>query len=105
MPTQTTTDGENRTTTTGAERAHTARVDRATTRIRELNDRLMAAASSAGRVYLDGYENAVRNLVDLEKRIGEGSRIDWINSLTRAHADLVADVSTAYTKAARDLLN
>jgi len=79
-------------------------IDEATQRIRDLNERLIESSKSAGLVTLDAYEKALQSLVDFEEKVASASQLDWVSALATTHAKFIADVSTSYTKAARELL-
>jgi hypothetical protein len=79
-------------------------VEEATQRIRDLNERLIESSKSAGLVALDAYEKALQSLVDFEQKVASASQLDWVSALATTHAKFIADVTTSYTEAARDLL-
>lgn len=79
-------------------------VEDATQRIRDLNERLIASSKSAGLVTLDAYEKALQSMVDFEDKVASASQLDWVSALATTHAKFVTDLSTSYTKAARELL-
>jgi hypothetical protein len=79
-------------------------VEQATQRIRDLNERLIESSKSAGLVTLDAYEKALQSLVDFEAKVAGATQLDWVSALASTHAKFIADVSSSYTKAARDLL-
>jgi hypothetical protein len=98
--------------TTTAQKQSTARnasfdvpsVEEATQRIRDLNERMIESSKSAGLVTLDAYEKALQSLVDFEEKVSSATQLDWVSALATTHAKFIADVSTSYTKAARDFL-
>jgi|ERR1022692_164424 hypothetical protein len=73
-------------------------------RIRDLNERLIESSKAAGLTTLDAYEKALQNLVDFEQKVAGASHLDWVSAIAATYATFVQDVSSAYTKAARDLL-
>jgi len=73
-------------------------------RIRELNERIIESSKAAGLTTLDAYEKALNSLVEFEQKVADASQLDWVSALASTYASFVQDVSTAYTKAARDLL-
>lgn len=79
-------------------------VEATTERIRELNERILVGAKSAGQSTLDAYEKALAGLVDFEKQVAGASQLDWVNAIAEAHSSFLLTVSQAYTKAARELL-
>ncbi len=80
-------------------------VEEATQQIRDLNERLLDSSKSAGVVALDAYEKVVQSLVDFEMKVASATQLDWVSTLATTHTKAVADLSSPYTKAARELLN
>lgn len=79
-------------------------VEEATARIRDLNERLITSAKSAGNVTLDAYEKALQSLVEFDEKVASASQLDWVTALATTHAKFISDVSSSFTSAARDLL-
>jgi GTP cyclohydrolase III len=79
--------------------------EEAADRIRNLNERLIESAKTAGNTTLDAYEKALRSLVDFEEKVAGASQLEWVSALAQTHAAFVRDVSSAYTRAARELLS
>lgn len=98
MPTATATETKNATP------SFTPDVDATTERIRELNERILDGAKSAGHSSLDVYEQTVAGLVDFEKKVAGASQLDWVSAIAEAHSSFLVTVSQAYTKTARELL-
>ena len=82
----------------------TAATEEAAQRIRELTERFIESAKSAGNQSLDAYEQSLRTLVEFQERAAGASQLDWVSSIAAAHAKFVQDVSAAYVSAARDML-
>ena len=78
--------------------------EEAAERIRALNERLIESARSAGNTTLDAYEKALKSLVDFEEKVAGATQLEWVSALAQTHAAFVRDVSSAYTRAARELL-
>ena len=78
--------------------------EEATKRIGDLNERLIESSKSAGNVTVDAYEKALQSLVDFEQRVASASQLEWVSALATTHAKFVADLSSSYTEAARQLL-
>ena len=79
--------------------------DTTTASVRELNENIVAEAKKAGNVTLDVYETTLRTFADYTEKVGASSPIEIISTITRAQADLTRELTGAYTKAARTLLN
>ncbi len=79
-------------------------VERIVTQIRELNEQLLAKGRDLGLGFLDGYEQTLRALLDLESKATESTRVDWIADIARAQADFMRKVTDSYVAATRDVL-
>jgi hypothetical protein len=79
-------------------------VEEVSDRIRGLNERLIESSKSAGAVTLDAYEKALQSLVEFEEKVASASQLEWVSALATTHAKFITDVSSSYTKAARELL-
>jgi hypothetical protein len=77
----------------------------ASTRIRELNERLIESSKAAGTTTLDAYEKALTTLVDFEEKAAGATQLEWVSALAQTHASFVRDMTNAYTKAAREMLS
>lgn len=91
-------------TETAAPTFDTAAMEDAVTRVRELNERIIASSKAAGLTTLDAYEKALASMLEVETKVAGATQLDWMTTIAQAHADFVKDVSALYTKAARDLL-
>jgi hypothetical protein len=74
-------------------------------RVRDLNERVIESSKSAGLTALDAYEKSLKGLVDFEHKVAGASQLDWVTALAETHAKVIQNVSAAYTKAARGLLD
>ncbi len=79
-------------------------VEEATKRIRDLNERLIETSKSAGLTALDAYEKALQSLADFEEKVASATQLDWVSALATTHAKFITDLSSSYTKVARDLV-
>jgi len=82
----------------------TAATDDAVQRIRDLTERFIDSAKTAGNQSLDAYEQSLRTLVEFQEKAAGASQLDWVSSIASAHAKFVQDVSAAYVAAAREML-
>lgn len=101
MATQTKTKSKSNTSTNSNTGKH---VDETVERIRDLNERIIDGARKTGNAYLDTYEKALKSIADYEERVGSQSQVDWVSTMTQAHADFTRDVAKIYTSTARELL-
>jgi hypothetical protein len=91
-------------TTTSSPTFEIPSIEQATERIRDLNERIIESSKTAGLVTLDAYEKALTSLAEFEEKVASATQLDWVSALATTHAKFITDVSTSYTKAARDLL-
>lgn len=78
--------------------------DAAADRVRQLNEKVIAAAKQGGNVSLDVYERTLTSVLELEQQLAGASQLDWVSAFAKAHADFVTDVSSTVTSAAREQL-
>jgi hypothetical protein len=76
----------------------------ATERVREANDRLAEVGRKVTGAYLDGVENYVSGVAQLERKIGTHIKVDAIASLLQTHADQTEAMTKVSLSAARDLI-
>ena len=82
----------------------TAATDEAVQRIRELTERFIESAKTAGNQSLDAYEQSLRTLVEFQEKAADASHMDWVSSVATAQAKFLQDVTNAYVSAARTML-
>jgi hypothetical protein len=79
--------------------------EEAAARVRELNERLITSSRAAGNTTLEAYEKALESLVGLEEKVAGASQLEWVTAIAQTHAKVVRDMSAAYAKAARGVIN
>ena len=67
-------------------------------------EQFAAAASKAGKAYLDSYEKVVDRATELQLKMAESTQQDWIKSIAETQADFARELTSTYTKTARTLL-
>ncbi|HLI60335.1 MAG TPA: hypothetical protein VKV21_11795 [Solirubrobacteraceae bacterium] len=73
-------------------------------RTSDAQEQLVAAARKAGNAYLDSYEKAVDRAIELELRLVDTTRQEWLKSIVAAQTDFAREISQTYTSTARTLL-
>jgi hypothetical protein len=73
-------------------------------RTTDAQEQFVGAARKAAGAYLDTYEKAVDRAIELEVRIAESSRQEWLKSIVDAQADFAREMTQTYTSTARTLL-
>jgi hypothetical protein len=73
-------------------------------RLRKLNERIIDAGKEAGETTLTSYERALKAIASSIERGPGRSDIEWVSNLATTQAKYIRDVTTAWTKAARDML-
>jgi hypothetical protein len=76
----------------------------ATERAREANDRLAEVGRKVTTTYLDGVERYVSTVAQVERKVGEQSKVDAVASLLSTHADLTEEMTKVSVSAARELI-
>lgn len=80
-------------------------VEATAARIRELNERAIEAARTAGTAGLDAYEKALQSFVSVQERLAGATQLDWVKAVVGAQAEFVQNISGVYLNAARDVVN
>ena len=73
--------------------------------MRKLNERIIEAGKEAGETTLASYERALKAIAGTLERGPGSSDIEWVSQLATTQAKYIRDVTTAWTKAARDMIN
>jgi hypothetical protein len=86
--------------------AHTGAptVDAAFEQVKGLNDQFLGAARQAGNLYLDSYEKAIEQTIELELKFAGYTQQEWLKNLIETQADFTREVTSSYTSTARSLL-
>jgi hypothetical protein len=79
-------------------------LDAAFDQIKDLSDRFGQAAREAGVLYVEAYEKAVGQAVELETKLADATEQEWLESLIRTHVKIVREVADTYASTARSLL-
>jgi len=72
--------------------------------IKDLNEQMVDAARKAGSQYVDSYAKAVDRAIDVERKLAEATKQEWLKSIIDAHADMASDLNDAYASSVRSLL-
>ena len=73
-------------------------------RARDTNERLLETGRKVSSTYLDGVENYVSGLLQLERKVAGQSKVEPVASMLSTHAQLTEDVFKASVSAARELI-
>ena len=68
------------------------------------NERLLEASRKVSTAYLEGVENYISGLAQLERKVAEQSKVDAVASLLGAHADLTEEITKGSVSAVRELI-
>jgi hypothetical protein len=79
-------------------------VDAAFEQVKDLNEEFLDAARQAGTLYLDAYEKAVDQAIELELKVAGYTQQARLKNLIEAQADFTREVASSYTSTARSLL-
>lgn len=71
----------------------------------EARDELFAAARKTGGLYLDAYEQAVGQALELEGEFRKNVPQKWLQRLVEAHMDVSRKFADSYLATARSVLN
>lgn len=79
-------------------------LEAAATRVRELNEKIIAAAKQNGQVTLDVYEKALADMLQFSQQAADATEVDVISAITRAHSDYITSMTKIWTGVARDAM-
>jgi hypothetical protein len=71
-------------------------------RIKQLTDKMVAAARTAGAGVLEAHEKALRGLAEFTPREPARAALEWVQALAQVHAKFIEETSSAYIAAARE---
>jgi len=75
-----------------------------TERIRDLNERIVAASKQAGGAYLDAYEKTLESIADYQENAAKSTEVDWISHVVDAQARFTRELTKLYVNTGRELL-
>ena len=78
--------------------------EEAAARVKDLNDKLLASAKSAGVVSVDAYEKALAGMIEFSEKAAQATGLEWVVTAAHTQSTLVREINTAVAKTARDLL-
>ena len=79
-------------------------IETAAEKVAEFNQKATENGKKASAAYLDSYEKVVAQFVDGYEKAAGATRIEWLQTVASAQADLAREVTKTYTSAARDLV-
>ena len=79
--------------------------EEAAARVKDLNDKLLASAKSAGSVSLDAYEKALAGMIDFSEKAAQMTGLEWVVTAAHTQTALVKEVNEAMAKTARQMLS
>ena len=76
----------------------------ATERAFEANERIAKASRTITGAYLDSLEKYVDGLAQVERKLGEQSKVEVITDMFNAHAQVSQDLAKAGVRVAREFI-
>lgn len=73
-------------------------------RVKEFNANIVGNSKASGRLVVDNYEKAAKSVFELQRQIAGTSQVDWVKAVANTQIQFAEDMTTAWTKAARELL-
>lgn len=73
-------------------------------RVKEFNANIVGNSKASGRLVVDNYEKAAKSVFELQRQIAGTSQVDWVKSVAHTQIQFAEDMTTAWTKAAREML-
>jgi hypothetical protein len=79
-------------------------IEQALTRIRELNEQVLAQGRELGLGFLDAYEQTLKWFADAQTKAADAAGVDWVADVARAQTEFLRKVTDSYTATAREIL-
>jgi hypothetical protein len=79
-------------------------VDAAFEQVKGFNEQFLGAARQAGTLYLDAYEKAVDQTIQIQLKVAGMTQQEWLKNLIETQADFTRELTSSYTSTARSLL-
>lgn len=70
----------------------------------KFNDQLTEIGGKVAKLYFDGCEKTVADVTDFQRKLADQSKIESVQTVVSAQADLISDLSKATTAATRKVL-
>ena len=79
-------------------------LDVAFEQVKRFNEPFLGAARQAGTLYLDAYEKAVEEAIELELQVAGQTQQEWLKNLIETQADFMRQIASSYMSTARSFL-
>jgi hypothetical protein len=76
--------------------------ERAVERIKQLTEKMLAAASAAGTGVLEAHLKALQGLAEFTPQEPARAAFEWVQALAEVHAKFIEEASSAYVATARE---
>lgn len=73
-------------------------------RVKEFNANIVGNSKASGRLVVDNYEKAAKSVFELQRQLAGSSQVEWVKDVSNTQIQFAEDVTTAWTRAARQLL-
>jgi hypothetical protein len=73
-------------------------------RIRELNERIVETARTAGTSYLDLYERTLNTIASYQESLASATPVDWLQRVIEAQAAFTRELGNLAAATAREAL-
>ncbi len=71
-------------------------------RIKQLTEKMLASASTAGAGVLEAHQKALQGLAEFTPHEPARAAFEWVQALAEVHAKFIEEASSAYVTAARE---
>ncbi|MGA2010365.1 MAG: hypothetical protein ABSH51_07505 [Solirubrobacteraceae bacterium] len=82
----------------------TPTVEGAIAQAKDLNEQVLSAGRHAGTLYLDAYEKAVEQTLELQLKVAGMTQQEWLKSLIEKQADFTREAARSYADSVRKLV-
>jgi len=75
-----------------------------TSKLSGLGDQLLGAGNKIGNLYIDSYEKSFEAVVGLQRKVASQAKIDSVQTVLDAQADLISGIGEASVAASRKIV-
>lgn len=83
----------------------TKRVEESTERAKEFASAVTESTKTNSALVIDNYEQAAKSFFEAQRDLAESQQVDWVKDASATQIQFAEEVTNAWVKAARQLLN
>jgi uncharacterized GH25 family protein len=73
-------------------------------RVKEFSANIVGNSKASGRLVVDNYEKAAKSVFELQRQLAGNTQVEWVKDAAHTQIQFAEDITSAWTRAARQLL-